>query len=94
MENFFFFLGKGGTISSLSSCRWGSSFCEKDVYKRQQYEGQDLGDVDFADRELRGVRFVNCRFYGAAMSGLFTRDCAFLKDVYKRQDRAKGLWNI
>ena len=48
----------------------------------KQYEGQDLGDVDFADRELRGVRFVNCRFYGAAMSGLFTRDCAFLNCIF------------
>ena len=48
----------------------------------KQYEGQDLGDVDFADRELRGVRFVNCRFYRAAMSGLFTRDCAFLNCIF------------
>ena len=44
----------------------------------KQYEGQDLGDATFTDLELRGIRFVNCRFHGASMGGLITRDCAFL----------------
>ena len=36
----------------------------------KQYEGQDLGDATFTDLELRGIRFVNCRFHGASMGGL------------------------
>ena len=44
----------------------------------KQYEGQDLGDATFTDLELRGIRFVNCRFHGASMGGLITRDCACL----------------
>ena len=43
-----------------------------------RYENQDLQEQDWEDQELCGAVFSDCRFYGAAMSGLFTKGCQFI----------------
>ena len=46
-------------------------------FSEKEYIGMDLREENWEEQELTGVRFVGCRFHGANMMGLVTRNCWF-----------------
>jgi uncharacterized protein YjbI with pentapeptide repeats len=48
-----------------------------EVINDQQYINEDFSDIDLSQRELRGIRFINCSFKGATFEDTESFGCDF-----------------